>query len=124
MKCPNQINAETAKNGENLDLRNISHTKAQQQEADMNKSRQGAMAMAATLMALGETANTTTNSFKALSAAIGDNPLLVDSVFPSKGKRSKRRRAAKMRAKGWIHLDGTGWLHPSEYQPISRDQIA
>ena len=31
-----------------------------------------------------------------------------------KGVRSRRRRAAKLRAMGWIHSDKHGWLSPEE----------
>ena len=33
-----------------------------------------------------------------------------DGVTARRGKRSKRRHGAKMRAAGFVHLDGTGWV--------------
>lgn len=41
-----------------------------------------------------------------------------DPTPPSKGKRSKRRRAAKMRAAGFIHKPYWGWVEPEIYKTL------
>lgn len=36
-------------------------------------------------------------------------------TIASNGKRSRRRRAARMKARGLTHIDGTGWMFPEEH---------
>ena len=57
-------------------------------------------------------------SLKSLGRAISESPMLFDSPPESKGKRSRRRRAAKLRAKGYKHYGGIGWIHPYSKQGL------
>lgn len=63
----------------------------------------------------------------AAAAIMGDIPLPDSQPLPmigtrletnnqhrSKGKRSRKRRAAILRAAGHQHCDGYGWMHKSE----------
>lgn len=45
-------------------------------------------------------------------AVIGAHLTLSSEPVRSKGLRSRRRRAAKMRAQGLVHEDGHGWIDP------------
>ena len=40
---------------------------------------------------------------------------------PAKGKRSKRRRSARMRAAGLVHINGSGWCKASDFAPVTSD---
>lgn len=81
-------------------------------------SKQSTMtkAMAVVMMAASVNPDTLTQS-SASASNIG--PVYPkDTNQTSKGKRSRRRRSAKMRAKNCKHIDGFGWLTPEEYMPL------
>ncbi len=58
------------------------------------------------------------NATESIYGGLATNYTSKTPSIASKGKRSRRRRAARMKAKGFVNHDGMGWISPEEYNTV------